>query len=844
MATGGEQPQVHLLAERQGERTTMRLRLLTWIALAVFGGGYVHPIAVSAQETPPQQALLNRYCVTCHNERLQTANLLLDQADLGNAGAQAETWEKVVRKLRGRAMPPPGVPRPDEAGYDSLVTYLETALDRAAAATPNPGRTVDFHRLNRSEYTNAVRDLLAVEIDGAAMLPDDDAGYGFDNVGDALSVSPLLMERYLAVAERISQLAVGDPQMGVDSETYNIPDTFMQDDRMGKDMPLGARGGFAVQHNFSLDGEYAISIQLQRNTDGYIPGLLDRAHPLEVRVDGKRVAQFSVGGERYGATGPIHSRIGGQYRFHPEQMAYEVVEADAGLEVRFPAKAGNHLVQVFFLKRNISGEGLLEYFPVRPMAADLNDFKGGEPRVKMFTVSGPFDPTGPGETLSRQRIFVCHPGSDSAATGQDGSGSEASQEELACAEEIIERLARRAYRRPVGDRDIQPLLRLYSLGHADGGFEMGVQRALQGMLVSPQFLFRTERDPQGASPGTPYEVSDLDLASRLSFFLWSSIPDEELLEAAESGKLRDPVVLERQVRRMLADPKSETLISNFAAQWLYLRNLNHHFPDGRVFPDFDDELRQAFQQETELFLKSMLREDRPAMELLDADYTFVNERLALHYGIPNIYGSNFRRLSVSDENRRGLLGQGSILTLTSRPNRTSPVLRGKWVLNNLFGIPPPPPPPDIPALPENSRGAQPTTVRQRMEAHRVSPVCASCHGQMDPIGFALENFDATGRWREKDGGAPIDASGTLPNGSKFLGPSELRTVLLSRPEPFVHNLTEKLLTYALGRGVQHYDQPAIRGILRDAVTDEYRWSSLIVGIVKSTPFQMRRSRPL
>ena len=841
-STGGDQPFVFPREERQGEPASMRLRLLTWIALAIFSGGYVHPITAPAQETSSQQALLNRYCVTCHNEKLRTAELLLDKAGLGNAGAKAEIWEKVVRKLRGRAMPPPGVPRPDEAEYDSLVTYLETALDRVAAASPNPGRTVDFHRLNRSEYTNAVRDLLAVEIDGAAMLPDDDADYGFDNVGDALSVSPLLMERYLAVAERISQLAVGDPEIGVDSETYNIPVTFMQDDRMGENMPLGSRGGFAVQHNFSLDGEYAINIRLQRNQDGYIRGLLDQVHPLEVRVDGKRIAQFPVGGVRKGTTGPIHSRIGGQYRFDPEQMEHEIVGADAGLEVRFPAKAGNHLVQVFFLKRNISGEGLLEYFPVRPMEADFIDFKGGEPRVKLFTISGPFDPTGPGNTLSRRRIFVCHPGSGDA--GMDGGGSEAGEQELACARKIIGRLARRAYRRPVGDREIQPLLRLYSLGRAGGGLQMGVQRALQGILVSPQFLFRAERDPEGVSPDTPYEVSDLDLASRLSFFLWSSIPDEKLLELAESGKLRKPAVLERQVRRMLADPKSETLISNFAAQWLYLRNLNHHFPDGRAFPDFDDELRQAFQQETELFLKSMLREDRPATELLDADYTFVNERLALHYGIPDIYGSNFRRLSVSDENRRGLLGQGSILTLTSRPNRTSPVLRGKWVLNNLFGTPPPAPPPNIPALPENSRSAKPTTVRQRLEEHRVNPVCSSCHAQMDPIGFALENFDATGRWRNDDGGAPIDASGTLPSGSKFIGPGELREILLSRPELFVHNVTEKLLTYALGRGVQHYDQPAVRGILRDAAADDYRWSSLILGIVKSTPFQMRRSRPL
>ena len=813
----------------------MRLRNLKWIGFVILGAGCLpgasqQPATPAAPEPAAQRAVLNRYCVTCHNEKLRTANLLLDKADVEKVSADADIWEKVVRKLRSRAMPPAGAPRPDEAAYDSLAAYLETALDRAAAANPNPGRPVAFHRLNRAEYTNAVHDLLEVEIDGASLLPDDDADYGFDNVGDALSVSPVLMDRYLSAAGKISQIAVGDPATGADSETYPIPGKFMQDDRMGVDLPFGSRGGIAVRHNFALDGEYVIKIRLQRNTDSYIRGLLDQAHPLDVRIDGKRIKLFQVGGERKGATGPIHSRIGGQYRFDPEQMEYEVSGADAALEVRFPAKAGSRLIQAFFLKRNISPEGLLEYFPPRPMAADIVDYKGGDPAIKFISVTGPFDPTGPGDTPSRRKIFLCHPTGDT-------------DEEL-CARKILSTLARRAYRRPVNDKDIQPLLKLYSSGSGAGGFEAGIARAIQGILVSPGFLFRVERDPAGVPPDTPYPVSDLELASRLSFFLWSSIPDDQLLELAERGKLKDPAVLEQQVRRMLADSQSKTLVTNFAAQWLYLRNLRSQFPDDRLFPDFDEELRQAFQQETELFLQSMLREDHPVPDVLDADYTFLNHRLALHYGIPNIYGSNFRRVAVTDENRRGLLGQGSILMLTSRPNRTSPVLRGKWVLDNLLGMPPPSPPPNVPALQEKAGNARPLTMRQRMEEHRANPVCASCHAQMDPIGFALDNFDAIGRWRTEDGGVPIDASATFPNGSKFQGPAELRRILLSRPQLFVHNVTEKLFTYALGRGTRHYDQPAIRKIMREAAPGGYRWSSLILGIVKSMPFQMRRSRTL
>ena len=799
----------------------------------------------AARTASPQRVVLNRYCITCHNEKLKTAGLMLDKANVDNPAAEPEIWEKVVRKLRTVAMPPVGAPRPDKATYDSLATYLETALDRASAAKLDPGAPV-AHRLNRAEYTNAIRDLLAVEIDGEALLPADDSGRGFDNLGDLLTVSPVLMERYMSAASKVSSLAIGDRSIPAVAETYRVPPKVSQDDRQNDDLPFGSRGGIAVRHPFPLDGEYLIQVRLERNSDEYIRGLLGEPHELDVRLDGTKIKRFSVGGERHGATGPLHTRNGQYYESATEEQMYEYY-GDGTLQVRFPARAGTHLVQVAFLKKSLEPEGILEVAPAHDTAReDMDDYKGGEPAVESVTITGPYDAKGPGETASRRKIFVCKP----AAAGEPGNhtqlvsmavGGNNTNGDEACAKKILSTLTRRAYRRPITDEDIQPLLALFRTGSANGGFEAGIQLALRRMLAGPEFLFRIEHDPANVSPNTAYQISDVELASRLSFFLWSSIPDDQLLALAEQGKLKDPAVLERQVRRMLIDPRSKALVDNFAGQWLYIRNIRQVSPDPNAFPDFDDELRQAFEKETELFFESNLREDRPVLDLLNANYTFVNARLAEFYGIPNDYGSNFRRVAVTDENRRGLLGQGSILTVTSRANRTSPVLRGKWVLQNLLGSPPPPPPPDVPPLKEKGADIQNLTMRQRMEAHRANPNCAGCHARMDPIGFALDNFDGIGKFRTTDGKNALDVSGALLDGTKFQGPAELRNVILSRSDQFVYNVTEKLLTYALGREADYYDAPAVRKIAREAAATKYRWSSIILGITKSTPFQMRKS---
>ena len=808
----------------------MKRAVLGWFGIALAGACYLQAASQGPQEpgapsASPQRALLDRYCVTCHNERLRTADLLLDKASVDNIAEGAATWEKVVRKVRAGAMPPAGVPRPDKATFDAFVRHLETELDRTAAAKPNPGRPAD-HRLNRAEYTNAIRDLLAVEVDADSLLPADNAGYGFDNIGDVLSVSPLLMERYMFAAGKISRMAVGDATMRPAAETYQISKSFMQGDRMSEDLPFGSRGGIAIRHHFPLDGEYVVTVRLQRNADGYIRGLAE-AHELDVRLDAARIKLFTVGGEHRGRPGPMYTRQDPDYRGDPEQVGYEHT-ADEGLEVRFPAKAGTQLVGVAFLKESTKPEGV--YMPPH-LQGDIDKYKGGDPVVDSVVIAGPFNAKGPGETPSRKKIFVCTP------TG--------GADEEPCARNILSTLARLAYRRPVTDEDVEPLLGLYRAGRSKG-FETGVETALQRILAGPEFLFRVERDPANVAPNSAYPVSDLELASRLSFFLWSSIPDNELLGVAESGKLKDPVVLEQQVKRMVADTRSKALVRNFAGQWLYLRNMRVVSPSDREFPDFDDELREAFREETELLFESMLREDRSVLDLLQADYTFVNERLARHYGIPDIYGSRFRRVPVADEARKGLLGQGSILTVTSYATRTSPVLRGKWVLDNLLGMPPPPPPPNVPSLEEKSKEGKPLTMRQQMEQHREKPACAVCHKLMDPIGFALENFDATGKWRTispfGEANSPIDPSGVLYDGNKFQNVVEFRQVLLNHSEQYVRTVTEKLLTYALGRGVEYYDAPAVRRITREAAAGEYRWSSLILGIVKSAPFQMRRSR--
>jgi hypothetical protein len=669
-------------------------------------------------------------------------------------------------------MPPAGLPRPAQATVDSVASELEAALDRAAAERPNPGRPA-IHRLNRTEYSNAIRDLLALDttaIDVKSFLPGDDSGYGFDNIGDVLSVSPLLLERYMFAAEKISRLAVGNPAILPSSEEYAAPKALVQEDHMGDDFPLGTRGGLAVRHHFPLDAEYVIRARINGIAGPDVA-------QVDVRVDGERLKLFNT---------------------------------DANTDIRFKAKAGSRLVAVFFVKDT-----------VKPAPR-----RGGSGAVGGITILGPYNATGSGQTPSRDRIFICRP----AAAAQ----------EQTCARKILSALARRAYRRPVGDPDVDPLLRLYTIGRSDGSFDAGVEMALRGILTSPGFLFRLERDPAGATPG-PHRISDLELASRLSFFLWSSIPDETLLNLAEQRKLTgDPRVLEQQVRRMAADPRSKALSENFAGQWLYLRNARTVQPDPAVFPEFDENLRQAMQKETELLFDSMLREDRSVVDLLDADYTFVNERLARHYGIPNVFGSNFRRVSIDRDERRGLLGQASILTVTSYATRTSPTLRGKWLLENILGTPPPPPPDDVPSLKDDGR-SQAKTMRQRMDEHRTNPVCASCHARMDPMGFALENFDAIGRWRtvNESDTSRIDASGVLPDGTRFEGPAELRKLLLKDRVQFVGNVTEKLLTYALGRGTEYYDAPVIRKTAREAAAHGYRWSSLILGIVNSAPFQMR-----
>ena len=785
-------------------------------------------LPAAIQETPASvsppaaqhRALLNRYCVTCHSEQLRTAELTLEKIDVAKVSEGAEVWEKVIRKLRTSAMPPAGLPRPSPAAYDSFATYLETELDRAAAANPAPGRP-SIQRLNRTEYANAIRDLLALEIDGGSLLPADDSRYGFDNVGDVLTVSPLLLERYMSAGRKISLLAIGDSSALPSFETYDVPRYLLQDDRMGDDLPFGTRGGTAIRHYFPLDGEYVIRIRLQKNSRAYIRGL-GEPHQLDVRLDGARIRQFTIGGESLGRSSALFSSAS------VGDLAQEQYErtADEALEVRFSAIAGTRLVAVSFLKETTVPES-----PLQPRMAqyDFAQYKGGKPAVASVTIGGPYHAKGLGETASRRTIFVCRPG--------------AGQEEEPCAQKILSTIARRAYRRPLAGEDIQTLMSFYRAGRSEGDFEAAIGTALERILVGPEFLFRIERDPADVAPDATYRISDLELASRLSFFLWSSLPDDELLGVAESDRLHDPAVLEQQVRRMLADSRSKALVNNFAGQWLFLRNLPSVSPDPEVFPYFDDNLREAFQRETELFFESLLREDRSVLELLNADYTFLNERLAQHYGISNIHGSHFRRVPLSDENRRGLLGHGSILTVTSYANRTSPVLRGKWVLENILNAPPPPPPPNIPELKSRDEEGKILPMRQQLEQHRANPVCASCHAVMDPLGFALENFDGTGKWRDTDANALIDSSGVLPEGTSFQGPAGLRKVLLlKRRQQFVTTATERLLTYALGRGVEYKDAPAIRKILREAAPNGYRWSSLILATVKSVPFQMRRSQ--
>ena len=766
------------------------------------------PAGNDAAQVQANQALVKRYCASCHSDKLKTGGLTLENLDLSNVSAHAETLEKMIRKLGTGSMPPQGMPRPDKATLDGFVTWLETSIDRNAMAKPNPGRAT-LHRLNRTEYANAVKDILGLQIDGASLLPNDDESYGFDNIADVLKTSPALLERYMSASWNISRLAVGDQAIVADTTIYRARPDLSQDEYL-EGFPLGTRGGVKFTHNFQLDGDYVFRIRMWRATTDIIRGL-KYPNEVELSIDGVRVGLVRIGGREDEKASEVNSGV-------------SATDLDQRLTLRVPVKAGPHDVVVTFLKKTAAEEDDI----LQPFLRSNVDPVGyqGQTSVDRVSVNGPLDARGVSETPSRKKIFICRP-----AAGSD---------EVPCAKKILGNLARKAYRRPVTDRDTEQLLTFFQKGKNEGKtFDAGIEAALQLILASPEFLFRFEPDPANVAVDTPYRVNDLELASRLSFFLWSTIPDEQLITVASAGKLKDPAVLEQQVKRMLIDPRSRALTDNFAGQWLFLRNLKSMNPDFETFPDFDDNLRQAMRRETELFFESILREDRSVLDFMNADYTFVNERLARHYGMKGIYGESFRRVPVTDENRRGLLGQASILAVTSLPTRTSPVNRGKWILTNLLGTPPPPPPPNVPALKTSAEGGKPSSVRERMEAHRANPYCASCHKIMDPLGFALENFDAVGQWRETDEGAKIDPSGIMYDGTKVSSPADLRKMLASRPEVFLSVFTQKLMTYALGRGVEYYDMPTIRAILHDASKDDYKFSSILMGVIKSAPFQMK-----
>ena len=825
-------------------RTGVYVLALAWVtALGVNRVGVHAEQRPSPQPSPvaSQRAVFDQYCLTCHTTPMRdrgTVPIALDDPELWDIGGHAATWEKVVLKMRARVMPPASAPRPDAAARAAFLTWIEGELDRADAGKPNPGRTEPFHRLNRAEYRNAVRDLLALDIDVSSMLPADDVSYGFDNIAGVLKMSPTLMERYLAAAQRVSQLATGSPAPQPSIEYFRITDDLAQDRHL-PGLPFGTRGGTAIQHVFPADGEYEVRIRIARDLNEGVPIYRDPQH-VEVNIDGARVGGFTLPGvgapppppePSPGSSAPPQrpqiSQIGQGLRVSAKEREARN-RADESWNLRLPVKAGPRSVQVTFtnLTSPLDETPRLPFQRPYPAGVNIPETRLGI-HLRSVEIAGPYNVTGAGDTPSRQRIFVCRP-----ASAQDGDE---------CATTILSSLARRAYRRPVTVGDVAPLMAFYRESRAVG-FDAAIQTALRRLLVSPEFLMRVERDPSGAEPGTSYRISDLELASRLSFFLWSSIPDEELLSLAERGRLREATVLAAQVKRMLADSRSAAFVANFAGQWLFLRNLQATVPVQSVFPDFDDTLRQAFRRETELFFDSLVREDRSVLDLLRAEYTFLNERLARHYGVPNVKGSHFRRVALEPGSARaGILGHGSILSVTSYPDRTSPVIRGKWILENLLGTPPPPPIPNVGELrPTNGEGVV-LSMRERMEQHRRNPVCASCHAMMDPLGLSLENFDAVGKWRTLgESSASIDASGVFPDGTRFEGAAGLRQMLL-QSDRFVPTVTEKLLTYALGRGLEYYDAPAVREIVRSAARDEYRFSTLIAGVVQSTPFLMRRA---
>jgi mono/diheme cytochrome c family protein len=797
----------------------------------------------TAGSTAAHREVFAKYCVSCHTEAQRgrgTVPVAFERLDLSNVGSDAAMWERVVRKVRAGVMPPAGMPRPDRETLDGLAAWLESQLDRAAAARPNPGRTESLHRLNRAEYRNAVRDLLGLDLDVSPLLPPDDSSYGFDNIAGVLKLSPTLMERYLSAAQKVSRLAVGSagPEPAIDY--FRVADDLSQD-RHIDGMPFGTRGGTRVSYVFPMDAEYEFRPRLTRDLNEQLP-LYPDDQLLEVSIDGVRAGVFTLPGIGRGeqparpvapsgasdaAQRPAISQIATGPRLSAKDREARN-RADETWNLRVPVKAGQREVVVAFVNPTVALDESPRLPFLRPYPAGVNipETRLGA-HLRSVEIEGPLNASGSGTTAARDALFTCKPPAVA---------------DLACARRVLTSLATRAYRRPAGAADVEPLLAFYREGRNGATFESGIERAIRRLLVSPEFLFRVERDPAGVKPGTPYRVGDLELASRLSFFLWSSIPDDELIGVAARGELGRPAVLDRQVRRMLASPKADAFVRNFAGQWLFLRNLDATAPVQSVFPDFDDALRQGFRRETELFVESILRENRSALDLLRADYTFVNERLARHYGLPDVTGSHFRRVTLPPGNpRRGLLGQGSILTVTSYPDRTSPVVRGKWILENLLGAPPPPPVPNVPPLKATGAAGTVLSMRQRMEQHRASPVCASCHAMMDPLGLSLENFDAIGRWRALgESSAPIDATGRLPDGTPFEGPAGLREALL-RSDLFVATLTEKMLTYAIGRGLEHYDAPAVRAILRDARGQDYRLAAIVTGVVKSAPFRMRRA---
>jgi mono/diheme cytochrome c family protein len=756
------------------------------------------PQAGTAQTS---EAAVRQYCIGCHNAKLKTGGVVLDPAALADPANDAATWERAIHQLHARSMPPVGMPRPSEAVYGQLTSYLETALDRASAAKPNVGEQPNLHRLTRTEYRNSIRDLLALddlpkELDFTLLLPADNASSGFDNIADLLYISPVIMERYLDAATKISRLAIGDPSMPALVNVYRMPLEEPQDVRVD-DLPFGTRGGMAIHSYFPLDAEYDFQIDMA--------GTARDTHQLEITVDGERKQLVAIGGATAGGRG-------GARGARPGPMVY-----------RIPVKAGPRLIGVTFIQKT---EALDE-----ATLQTRRRSRGTQPAIGAVTIRGPYNATGSGDTPSRKQILTCHPENASA--------------EAPCAKQILSALLRRAYRRPITDKDLVAIMPFYEEGRKEKDFELGIQTALERLLVSPQFLYRVERDPPGLAAGTAYRLTDLELASRLSFFLWSSGPDDELLNLAAAGKLKQPEVLEKQVRRMMADPRSESMVTNFAAQWLYLRDIDVKAPDLFLFRDFDEGLRQSFERETDLFLDSILRENRSVTELLTAKYTFVNERLAKHYGIPDIHGSQFQRVTFpADSPRGGLLGQGGILLLTSYSTRTSPVLRGKYVLENLLASPPPPPPPNVPSLSTaGSNTEEELSLRDAMVRHRANPACANCHARMDPIGFAMENFDAVGKWRDHDSGKPIDVKSTLADGTVVDGIAGVKQLILRDPERFAGAIAEKLLMYGVGRNIQYYDQPAVRKIVHDAAADNYKFSTLVLGVVQSTPFQMRMSKP-